>query len=240
MTDYGCGRCDCHHEMVDFRLRKKPRSSSGATRRPNLRLTLTNARTRSGSFSSPPCRRSNRRALGAVDLESARRPDERRGPSSKTKFTCSTCGQNAWGNRDLLIQVRHRHLQFSQIGGRQPYLIVRKSSVCHRGNPGDEDCGPRNRCRKWPENRIEPGLRRKYSHIPFQSRDLVRLNSLSFCQIRRSAEGVGTVPVGTCCSPNYSQHECETQIDPRDRLCQLVFVQQMENGPKHVQRNKDH
>ena len=32
MTDYGCGRCDCHHEMVDFRLRKKPRSSSGATR----------------------------------------------------------------------------------------------------------------------------------------------------------------------------------------------------------------
>jgi hypothetical protein len=97
MTDYGCGRCDCHHEMVDFRLRKKPRSSSGATRRPNLRLTLTNARTRSGSFSSLPCRRSNRRALGAVDLESTRRPDERRGPSSKTKFTCSTCGQNAWG-----------------------------------------------------------------------------------------------------------------------------------------------
>jgi len=41
-----------------FRLRKKPRSSSGATRRPNLRLTLTNARTRSGSFSSLPCRRS--------------------------------------------------------------------------------------------------------------------------------------------------------------------------------------
>ena len=97
MTDYGCGRCDCHHEMVDFRLRKKPRSSSGATRRPNLRLTLINARKRSGSFSSLPCPRSNRRALGAVDLESARRPDERRGPSSKTKFTCSTCGQNAWG-----------------------------------------------------------------------------------------------------------------------------------------------
>src|SRR5262249_17308401 len=58
MTDYGCGRCDCHHEMVEFRLRKKPRSNSGATRRPNLRLTLTNARTRSGSFSSLPCRRS--------------------------------------------------------------------------------------------------------------------------------------------------------------------------------------
>ena len=51
-------------------------------------------------------------------------------------------------------------------------------------------------------------------------------------------EGVGTVLVGTCCSLNYSQHECETQIDPRDRLCQLA-VQQMENNPNHVQRNKD-
>jgi hypothetical protein len=62
---------------------------------------------------------------------------------------------------------------------------------------------------------------------------------LSFRQIRRSPEGVGTVLVRTYCSLNYSQHECETQIDPRDRLCQLVFVQQMKNGPKHVQRNKD-
>ena len=57
--------------------------------------------------------------------------------------------------------------------------------------------------------------------------------------VRSGAPRVGTVPVGTRCSLNYSQHECETQIDPRDRLCQLVFVQQMENGPKHVQRNKD-
>src|SRR5262249_34542982 len=56
-------------------------------------------------------------------------------------------------------------------------VAMRKNSVCHRGNPGDEDCGPRNRCRKWPENRIEPGLRRKYSHIPFQRCDLVRLSS---------------------------------------------------------------
>jgi hypothetical protein len=31
----------------------------------------------------------------------------------------------------------------------------------------------------------------------------------------------------------------EHQIDPRERLCQLVFVKQMETGPKHVQRNKD-
>src|SRR5262245_59314450 len=41
MTAYGFGRCDGRHEMVDFRLRKKPRPSSGATRRLNFRLTLT-------------------------------------------------------------------------------------------------------------------------------------------------------------------------------------------------------
>src|SRR5262249_52005935 len=70
------------HEMVDFRLRKKPRSSSGATRRPNFRLTLTNARTRSGSFSSPAVPAQQPPALGARYLESARRSDEQRGPSS--------------------------------------------------------------------------------------------------------------------------------------------------------------
>jgi hypothetical protein len=71
------------------------------------------------------------------------------------------------------------------------------------------------------------------------NRCIARWLSTSFRQIRLSPEGVGTVSVGTCCSLNKSQHECETQIDPIDRLCQLVFVQQMENGPKHVQRNKD-
>ena len=160
-----------------FQGEKKPRSSSGATRRPNLRLTLTNARTRSGSFSSLPCRRSNRPALGAVDLESARRPDELRGPSSKTKFTCSTCGQNAWGKPGSSCSGSTPPPPVQPDWGPQPYLIARKNSVCHRGNPGDEDCGPRNRYLKWPENRIEPGLRRKYSHIPFQSCDLVRLSS---------------------------------------------------------------
>ena len=29
MLDYGFGRCDGHHEMVDFRLRKKPRPERG-------------------------------------------------------------------------------------------------------------------------------------------------------------------------------------------------------------------
>src|SRR5262249_24040287 len=32
-----------------------------------------------------------------LNLESAPRPGEQRGPNSKTKFTCSGCGQNAWG-----------------------------------------------------------------------------------------------------------------------------------------------
>jgi hypothetical protein len=30
-----------------------------------------------------------------LNLESAHRPGEQKGPSSKTKFTCSSCGQNA-------------------------------------------------------------------------------------------------------------------------------------------------
>ena len=177
MTDYGCGRCDCHHQMVDFRLRKKPRSSSGATRRPNLRLTLANARTGSGSFLA--CRAGAATAGRSGPLISKARVGRTNGGgrAARRSLPAQPAGRTHGGNRDLLVQVRHRHLQFSQIGGRQPYLIVRKNSVCHRRNPGDEDCGPRNRCRKCPENRIELGLRRKYSHIPFQRCDLVRLSS---------------------------------------------------------------
>ena len=29
---------------------------------------------------------------------------ERRGPSSKIKFTCSGCGQNCWGKPDLMVR----------------------------------------------------------------------------------------------------------------------------------------
>jgi predicted SprT family Zn-dependent metalloprotease len=38
-----------------------------------------------------------------LNLQSAHRPGEQKGPSSKTKFTCSSCGQNAWGKPDLAI-----------------------------------------------------------------------------------------------------------------------------------------
>ena len=38
-----------------------------------------------------------------LDLESAQRPGNHAGPNSKTKFTCSSCGANAWGKPDLAI-----------------------------------------------------------------------------------------------------------------------------------------
>jgi predicted SprT family Zn-dependent metalloprotease len=38
-----------------------------------------------------------------LNLESAHRPGEQKGPSSKTKFTCSSCGQNVWGKPDTAV-----------------------------------------------------------------------------------------------------------------------------------------
>jgi SprT-like family len=38
-----------------------------------------------------------------LNLQSAHRAGVKRGPNSKTKFTCSACGQNAWGKPDLAI-----------------------------------------------------------------------------------------------------------------------------------------
>ena len=38
-----------------------------------------------------------------LNLQSAHRPGATKGPNSKTKFTCSSCGQNAWGKLDLAI-----------------------------------------------------------------------------------------------------------------------------------------
>jgi predicted SprT family Zn-dependent metalloprotease len=38
-----------------------------------------------------------------LNLQSAPRPGPRGGVNSKTKFTCSNCGQNAWGKPDLAI-----------------------------------------------------------------------------------------------------------------------------------------
>jgi hypothetical protein len=38
-----------------------------------------------------------------LNLQSAHRPGQKGGTNSKTKFTCSSCGQNAWGKPDLAI-----------------------------------------------------------------------------------------------------------------------------------------
>ena len=38
-----------------------------------------------------------------LNLESAHRPGEQKGPSSKTKFTCPECGQNVWGKPDTRV-----------------------------------------------------------------------------------------------------------------------------------------
>jgi hypothetical protein len=38
-----------------------------------------------------------------LNLQSAHRPGPKGGTNSKTKFTCSSCGQNAWGKPDLEI-----------------------------------------------------------------------------------------------------------------------------------------
>jgi hypothetical protein len=38
-----------------------------------------------------------------MNLQSAHRPGAKRGANSKTKFTCMSCGQNAWGKPDLAI-----------------------------------------------------------------------------------------------------------------------------------------
>jgi predicted SprT family Zn-dependent metalloprotease len=38
-----------------------------------------------------------------LDLESAQRPGKRAEPNSKTKFTCPSCGVNAWGKPELAI-----------------------------------------------------------------------------------------------------------------------------------------
>jgi hypothetical protein len=38
-----------------------------------------------------------------LNLQSAHRPNDKPAPMSKVKFSCSHCGQNAWGKPDLLI-----------------------------------------------------------------------------------------------------------------------------------------
>jgi SprT-like family len=43
-------------------------------------------------------------AIGwGLNLQSAHRPGPKGGTNSKTKFTCTKCGQNAWGKPDLAV-----------------------------------------------------------------------------------------------------------------------------------------
>lgn len=41
-----------------------------------------------------------------LNLQSAQRPGPEGGRNSKTKFTCASCGQNAWGKPELAIDCR--------------------------------------------------------------------------------------------------------------------------------------
>jgi len=56
-----------------------------------------------------------------LNLESAHRPGGTRGPSSKTKFTCSNCGQNAWGKPDLAIICEPCGIKMRAAGSVQSY-----------------------------------------------------------------------------------------------------------------------
>jgi hypothetical protein len=53
-----------------------------------------------------------------LNLESAHRPGEQKGPSSKTKFTCGQCGQNVWGKPDTAVTCTLRHSDGRQASGR--------------------------------------------------------------------------------------------------------------------------
>jgi SprT-like family len=49
-----------------------------------------------------------------LNLQSAARPGENSGRNSKTKFTCSSCGQNAWGKPDLAILCKPCRVQMRE------------------------------------------------------------------------------------------------------------------------------
>jgi len=50
----------------------------------------------------------------ALNLQSAHRPGPKGGVNSKTKFTCSSCGQNAWGKPDLAILCKPCKIQMRE------------------------------------------------------------------------------------------------------------------------------
>jgi hypothetical protein len=49
-----------------------------------------------------------------LNLQSAHRPGPKGGINSKTKFTCSSCGQNAWGKPDLAILCKPCKVQMRE------------------------------------------------------------------------------------------------------------------------------
>jgi hypothetical protein len=49
-----------------------------------------------------------------LNLQSAARPGPEKGRDSKTKFTCSSCGQNAWGKPDLAILCKPCKVQMRE------------------------------------------------------------------------------------------------------------------------------
>jgi len=49
-----------------------------------------------------------------LNLQSAPRPGTPGGANSKTKFTCSSCGQNAWGKPDLAILCKPCKIQMRE------------------------------------------------------------------------------------------------------------------------------
>lgn len=49
-----------------------------------------------------------------LNLQSAARPGANGGANSKTKFTCASCGQNAWGKPDLAILCKPCRVQMRE------------------------------------------------------------------------------------------------------------------------------
>src|SRR5262249_47386609 len=88
-------------------------------------------------------------------------------------------------------------------------------------------------CDHWPER----GSRFPVEHRAKAEKHQHSAVVVNYRFVRSGAppRGSGAYLLGPVVPLITASMECETQIDPRDRLCQLVFAQQMENGPNHVQ-----
>jgi hypothetical protein len=68
-----------------------------------------------------------------LNLQSAPRPGPKGTPNSKTKFSCSACGQNAWGKPDLEINCRPCGVQMR--AAKTESLAVAAPSPSYEINP---------------------------------------------------------------------------------------------------------